>query len=621
MPQSILEESRKAKRGIFGVIFKKKFLIIIAVLILAGASAYFIFGRNSKGQAAVAQVKNWAVKKEDLRISVSATGKVVAKDGVTLSFPVSGSLEVSAVYVKEGDQIKKGDQIAAVKTESLEFELRSAYNNYQSALTGLNTKLAGATESELLKSKTTVEQAEVALEQAKSSLASTKLSAAQSVVNAENSLATAERNYNSNRNVDDSESVRTSYNSLASTVKGIEVSAQRWLRESDAILGVDEISLNDDFEEVLGVKSSSSLSLAKLSYNTLKALRLELEPLVLNLTDAPAATIDLAADKARQLLLAAQTHFYDMQVMLDATITFTGLTQAELDALKNTASSDRTSVNSSLASLDSSIQSVRTAKNNLDSYRVAYEKAISDLEIAKTQAEQNVNNAEVTIRSREITLTQAQNDYADLLAGPTETDLSSARSQLASAAISVDKAKHNVSQATLISPIDGVIAMLNYKAGDIILSDGAKTMATIINNDTLFIETNIEEADISKLAVGDKVRAVFDAVGGASLDGEISFISLTSQTSSNGIVTYLVRVVFDNSAGLQIREGMTAALEFITAEARDVLTVPVAAVRNVGGNPSVQKSDGSFAAVVTGFTDGKKVEVISGLNEGEIVVY
>lgn len=621
MAQSILEESKEAKRGIFGFIFKKKVLIIIGIVLVAAGATYYFLNRNNQSAAVAVQPKNWTVKKEDIKISVQSSGKVVAKDAVQLSFPVTGNLEVSDVYVKEGDKVKKGDKIASVKTESLEFELRSAYASYQSALANLNTKLAGATKNDIDKAQTAIDQAQVSLDQAKNSLESTKLTTAQSIANAANTLTTADKNFKLNSSVDDSESVRTAYNSLAAAIKSIDVSAQRWLRNSDSILGVDDTTINDDFEAVLGVKNISSLSAAKSSYYQLKSVIAEMDPAILNLTDAANGTIDMAADQARQILLTAQNHFYNLQTLLEATITFVNLTQTELDAFKTTISSDRSSANTLLASLDSSIQSVKDAKSNLDSYRVAYEKAVSDLETAKNQATQSVSNAEISIHSKEIALDQAKNDYAELIAPASEFDLASARSQLTSAAISVDKAKYNVDQATLTSPIDGVISMLNYKKGDIILSDSAKTMATIINNDTLFIEANIEEADVSKLKVGDKAEVTFDAVDGLDLTGEISFISLTSQTSSNGIVTYLVRIILSNTGATPIREGMTASIDFVTAEALGVLTAPVAAVHNIGGKPSVELADGTIVNVTTGFTDGKKVEIMSGLKEGDMIVY
>jgi HlyD family secretion protein len=619
--ESILEESKNARKGVFGLIFKKKFLLVGLVVLILGCGFYYFYTQNKQTATTTTQQKKWTVKKEDLSISVSSTGKVVARDGVELSFPVSGSLEVSGVYVKEGDKILKGDKIAAVKTENLEFELRSAYSNYQSALANLNTKLAGATDSEINNAKVLIEQAEISLDQAKLSLEQTKITSAQSIANAETNLVTAEKNLNLNRNIGDSELVDNAYFALINTVKSISISLYRILHDSDSILGINDTSVNDSFETVLGAKNISSLSSAQSSYVRAKSAKENLENYLIGLNDNDNGQIDLAAQKAQAALEEFQIHLYDMQIMLEATIIFSNFTQNQLDSFKSTISSNRSGVNSSSSSLANSMQSVSTAKNNLDQYQISYDKAVDDLKVTKSQSEQNISNANISVRSREIALEKAKADYNDLIAPPSTADLASARAQFTSASISVDKAKYNMEQATLSSPIDGVVSMLNYKAGDIILSDSAKTMATIINNDTLFIETNIEEADISKLKVGDKVKATFDAISGLSLMGEISFISLTSQTSANGIVTYLVRVMLENPGETQIREGMTVALDFITAEAKDVLSVPVAAVRNVGGNPSVEKIDGSFATVVTGFTDGKKVEIISGLEEGNVIVY
>lgn len=623
MSQSILAESQKAKRGIFSFIFRKKILILVVIiLVLSGSAYYFFYYRNNQTAAAPIQIKRATVKREDLRIAVESTGKVVAKDGVEMSFPVSGNLEVDNVYVKEGDKVKKGDKIASVKTESLEFELRNAYSSYESALANFNTKREAATVSEINKAKIAIDQAQVSLDQAKISLEQTKSSANQSIANAESNLKTAENNLRLNNSISDSEIVHNAYSGLINTLNSIDLTMQRSLRDCDSIVGVDNTSINLDFKEVLGAKDATTLNAAKASYLGAKNAWSNLALSLAGLNNSNNTAIDSTATEANLVLLSFQRHLSDMQALLDATITFSNLSQTRLDSFKATISSDRSGINAALASLDSSRQAVSNAKNSLSQYQIAYDKAAGDLKTAKSQAEQNINNATISVRSREISLTSAKNDYADLIAPVKEADLASARAQLTSAAISVDKAKYNMEQATLISPIDGIISMLNYKKGDTILGDSsAKTMATIINNDTLFIEANIEEADVSKLKVGDKARVSFDAIDGVTLNGEISFISLTSATSANGIVTYLVRVLLTNDGKAQIREGMTATIEFVTAEALNVLNVPVAAVHNINGGPAVEMADGRIAAVTTGFTDGKKVEIITGLKEGEAIIY
>jgi len=329
-----------------------------------------------------------------------------------------------------------------------------------------------------------------------------------------------------------------------------------------------------------------------------------------------------AANQDRIALHAMQAHYYDLFTMLEATVTFTELTQADLDSLKSSISSGRSGVNSQLNSLTSSVQSVETAKSSLANYEIAFNKAKSDLEVTKKQSEQNIVTAESNVKNREISLQQAQISYDEIVNPLRAIDLASYRTQLSSAANNLNKAKFTYSQATLISPIDGDVSALNYKAGDVIdRNDTTNPMAEILNTNTLYIEVKISEADINKIKVGDKAYATFDAVDGLKLEGEISFISLMSATDNNGIVTYLVRVVINNEGEQQIREGMTAFVNFVTAEAKDVLMAPVAAVKNVAGKPSVQKADGSWVSVVTGFTDGKTVEIISGLFEDDKITY
>jgi RND family efflux transporter MFP subunit len=620
---SIIEESKRAKgKGFFKTVFSKKFFIILIIIIAIGGGAYYYYtSKNAKTKAVIVK-KTAVVKQEDLQIAVDTTGKVVAKDGVELSFSNSGSTaEVSDVYVKEGAKVKKGDKIASIKTSSLEFELRNAYSSYQSSLSNLQTKEAGATSDERAKAKNSVDQAKLSLDQAKLSLEQTKTNGSKSIKNAETNVTTAQNNLRLNSDEKTSAIVNDAYKSLVNSLKSINISLTKNLEDADSILDVDNQGINDYFENLLGVKNSGTLDAAKMSYLLAKGDREDLNSTALSLSDNSSQyQIEEAAAKAKSAINSMEKLLYNTKIVLDATITSTALSQSQLDVLKSKISSDRSSNTSLDSNLTSSIQAVDGAKRSLNNYQIAYQKAVDDLASSKVEVAQSIANSENSLATRQSSLESAQISYKDLIAPATSSDLASARAQLTSASINVDKAKYNIEQATLISPIDGVIAQLNYKKGDIV-TDNTKSMATIINNDTLFIEVNVEESDINKIKVGQKVKATFDAIDGLSLDGEVSFISLTSQSSSNGIVTYLVRVLFTNPGETQVREGMTAAVKLITAEAPNVLTVPVSAVRNVNNQVSVEKADGTFAQVKTGFTDGTKVEIISGLSLGDKITY
>ena len=633
---SILEESKKSRRTGKFKITKKKIIILISVLLIL-SSAYFYFNKKDTKETTVSQ-KEWTVKNDNLKISIESDGKVIAEDGVELSFSVSGNnLEVEEVFIKEGDKIKKGDKIATVKTETLELNVRTAYSNYLSALADYNQTMDGATDEEIADAKDRITSAEISLNQAKISLEDTKQSAEESIQNAkdaiydaENDLKDAKEELDDNQDELTSEDVNDAYESLVDTIKSINISLDSILKESDEIVGIDDKQINDDFEGVLGAKNTSSLNQAKNSYLKSKNGLEELNSLVISLNfNSSYSEIDVAANQAVLALQEFEEHLYYMNLTLEATITSSDFSQSELDSFISTISANRATVNTKIMAINTKIEAVDDAKDSLDDYITDYEDAKRDLDNiekdllnVKADALRNIENSEATIESRKLSVEQAKRDYNNLIAPLTEAEKASVRSRLTSSSVSLEKAQNELENATIVSPIDGEVARLNYKTGDIIIDNSnSDPMAIIINNDTLFIEVNIEEADINKIKIGQTVYATFDALDSLMLNGEVSFISLTSKTSNNGIVTYLVRIVIMNKGDNQIREGMTVFVDFVTAEAKDVLTVPVSAVKNVNDSPSVLNSDEKWVPVTTGFTDGKNVEIIKGLNIGDKIVY
>ena len=535
------------------------------------------------------------------------------------------------------NNIKKGDKVATVKTETLELNVKTAYSNYLSALADYNKTMNGATEKQIADAKDKITLAEIALDQAKISLENTKQSAEESIQNAENAIYDTENDLkDAKENLDDnqdeltSEAVNDAYESLVDTIKSINISLDNILKESDEIVGMDNKYINDDFEELLGVKNSSSLNQAKSSYLKSKNELAQLDSLAILLSlNSPYNEIDMAADQTVLTLQEFEEHLYHMNLMLEATIISSDFLQSELNAFISTISANRAIVNTKITAINTKIEAVDDAKDSLDDYITDYEDAKRDFDNAQqdlinanADALRSIKNSEATVKNRELSLEQAKRDYNDLIAPLTEKELASARSSLTGASVNLEKAQNELENATIISPIDGEVAQLNYKTGDIIIDSGnVDPVAVIINNDTLFIEVNIEEADINKIKIGQTVYATFDAMDELKLDGKVNFISLTSKTNNNGIVTYLVRIVITNKGDNQIREGMTVFVDFVIAEVKDVLVVPVRAVKNVNDKPSVMNKNNEWIPVVTGFTDGKNVEIVNGLKVGDKIVY
>lgn len=625
MNESIIEASKKARKKKFLGFLLRKSIIIPLVLFIIGASAWYYFNNQQTEKQADNSVKisETNVKKADLQIAIEADGKVVSEDGVELSFSVSGdTLEVNNLYVKEGDKIKKGDKIASVKTDDLNYDLNKAYVSYQTALANYNEKIAGATDKEIENAKASIAQAEISLNQAKISLEKTKKSANEKIESAEEDLTEARADMELNKNEATSEDIKDAYLDLIDAIKAIVLSIDSVLLSSDKIIGVDNTSINDDFESNLGAKDTSSAIAAKSTYTEAKNHYISLDSAAVGLSKYSAyGDIDSAAEKAEKALNSLENHLYEMQRMLNATISSASLSQTQIDSFKSTISSARSTVNTKISALNSNISALADAREKIQDYIDAYNNAVKALASAKEDAVQDIANSEASLAAKELSLKNSKADYEELLKPLTESELASARSGLTTASISLDKAKNDYNKAVLTSPIDGEVALLNYKAGDIILSSQNEPVAVIINNDTLFVELNVEESDISKLIVGQSAVAVFDALDEAEYSGELIYISQTAETNNNGIVTYLVKVMLKDTLESKIREGMTANVNFIIDGVEDVLQVPVAAVRNVNGKPSVQLKNGGWAVVATGFTDGKYVEITSGLNAGDAILY
>ena len=608
--ESIIAQSKKFRRGgyIPKLLKNKKVLMIVLVLVMTLSGGYYVYSKIAKNNdTAVATKKTYTVKKGDIRISTNAVGSIVAKDGVSLSFSSTG-VTIKNVYVKEGDIVKKGDNIATADTGTQSIDLQSAYASYTSAKASYEEKIAGPTENDLASYKNSVESAQASLDK-------TLKQNEYAIQSAESSLETALANLKLSEGGEQSQIVQDAYNDIYLDSLSAVTNLNAALTASDNILGIDNIFANDVFENVLSVLDSASISQARNSYLVAKHTLTTAENAVVVL-NASSPQGDMLA--SAQLVLVAITqmhqHYYDMQEMLVATLPIGDLSQSSLESMRSSVNSKKSSMVSLLSSFNASLKAIDTATSSYDSYKRAYENALQALEKAKSDAESSEISARLSLQNAEQQLKEAS-------APLTESERSSAKSSLANASASVQKLQYQIDQSTLKSPIDGEVVLLNGKTGDIIVDEKNSPFVTILNKETFFVETNIEESEISNIQVGQKAHIIVDALDEATLEGTVNFISLTSESGTGGVVTYLVRVLLDDTEYVDVREGMTAGVDFVIAESNDVLMVPVQAVQNVNGKPAVTMNNGDTRDVVTGFTDGQTVEIISGLEVGEQVTY
>ena len=378
--------------------------------------------------------------------------------------------------------------------------------------------------------------------------------------------------------------------------------------------GSSDVTIDSDFAKI-----SSKIDLMRdITKKTITSLKDINEGLKSTITTSSFKDVDLAALKTSFLALQTGMESQDASLVLaEHTITST---QMDKDAK---ILSDQNAVTSAENTLKTKTQALANLQTKQTSDTVGTNDQIlvaqSQVTNAKTAIDNAKLDAESKVKSAEAQIIILQQQLETKLVDTKSTDLLTQEKQIESNQLSLTTAEDNLKNALLIAPIDGEVTEVNNKVGDITKSSSTTPVLVIVDKSTFEMDSSIEQADISKISVGQKVNVTIDAAG-ANLEGEVFYVSDSAVTDNNGIVTYVVKTLIPNT-NPKVKAGMTASAEYIIKGVKNVLDVPVSAVTNKDGKTVVQLENKEFKEVVTGFTDGKKVEIVSGLTEQDIVLY
>jgi len=156
-------------------------------------------------------------------------------------------------------------------------------------------------------------------------------------------------------------------------------------------------------------------------------------------------------------------------------------------------------------------------------------------------------------------------------------------------------ARVDLSRTSIIAPVDGVVISRQIDAG--------QTVAASFNTPQLFsiaqdlsqmqVDVSIDESDISKVRVGQRVTYTVDAFPSRTFNGSVKQIRKAAVTVQN-VVTYTVVVATDNP-NLSLVPGMTANVRIVTDTRENVLKVPNAALRYRPPGVAAAKDDAAAA--------------------------
>jgi len=264
----------------------------------------------------------------------------------------------------------------------------------------------------------------------------------------------------------------------------------------------------------------------------------------------------------------------------------------------------------------------------LNQATIAYEVAMANFDLTmRGPSEADLSAARSSISQAEANLARLQEGVADedLLAAQlgveqAQVSVDQARLSLEQAQLSLNQAESQLEGTVLTAPHNGTVTMVGVKEGELA---GGQPAFVLTDLSRYHVDVTVDEIDIGRVAEEQPVTITLDALPDEVLTGTIDTIAETAQLDS-GVVTYKVTVHLDPT-GAPLRVGMTANVAIVTEQREQVLLVPNRFVRidRTTGQAFVDRLAGEQIQTVEiqiGLRDETFSEVLAGLQEGDVIV-
>jgi HlyD family secretion protein len=212
----------------------------------------------------------------------------------------------------------------------------------------------------------------------------------------------------------------------------------------------------------------------------------------------------------------------------------------------------------------------------------------------------------------------------------TRAEIAKAKAMVAQAAAMLERVEEDLRNATIASPIGGLVLSRDVEMGDavssiLVLGSQATLLFNLGDVSDVFVRGKVDQADIGKVYIGQPARIVVESFRDRKFDGKVYKIAPLGVEKDN-VTTFEVQVSIRNP-GRELKANMSANAEIILEEKHNVLLVPEAAViYGKERKASVEVPDAAAekgrrkVAVELGISNGVKTELVSGLKPGAKVI-
>lgn len=227
-------------------------------------------------------------------------------------------------------------------------------------------------------------------------------------------------------------------------------------------------------------------------------------------------------------------------------------------------------------------------------------------------------------------------EQAEAAYNTARADIRTSEASIAQARIAADTAQVNLGYTKIIAPMDGVVVAIVTQEGQTVnANQSAPTIIKLARLDTITVKAQISEADVVRVKPGQKVyftilgapqKRYYTTLRTVEPAPESIATETASSSSSSASAIYYNGLMDVPNADGQLRISMTAQVYVVLNEAKQVLTIPSAALgeRERGGAATVRVVDKSGKVtsrkVKVGISNNVNVQILEGLEVGDEVI-
>lgn len=222
------------------------------------------------------------------------------------------------------------------------------------------------------------------------------------------------------------------------------------------------------------------------------------------------------------------------------------------------------------------------------------------------------------LAKKQLAQIQEQKKIVENKAQPLDFDL--AKTQISQAQTQIQLIQQQISQTRIHSPITGTLIQKFTEAGEV--TTPQTPLGIIADLNSLYLEANVDETDLSKIKAGMKANIKLDAYNDEDFYGIISYISNNSLNIQEKGNTFLIKITLYKSK-LPLKIGMSGDAEILLHKKENCLLVPIDAVFEENGKKYVFKLSGDIIQkkqVIVADENEEFTQIKNGLNKDEVIV-